>query len=204
MPWILVFRPLGVVLALPWLGLGAPLVAVAIALAFALALNADVHAALTLGAALSELAHGLVLGLAAAGALWAAKLAGRIGDAGAELPGAPLERLYQATALAVFAVVDGPLLLGRSLLGSYAAVPIGQSVALPSAALGALPRSAVDLAAPLIAAVLAASLVRIAAARVWNQSHSHGGRILQPVLVVLVALSASVSLVTAVSRALAP
>jgi flagellar biosynthesis protein FliR len=118
---------------------------------------------------------GLTLGLTAALPFAAAEAAGALIDGSAQPWRArlgarrgPLADAYSLFALALFAVLDGPAATLRAALGSYAAWPAGTAPTEADAlALGArVVVTAVQLAAPALAALLLADLALAAIGRV--------------------------------------
>lgn len=170
MTWLVLARPLGLVAVLPFVGAGAPLVALAVA--FVLASWLLLFGGPPVGAtAPGELAIGLVLGLATIGPVWGARLAGALGDRAAdrEEDEAPLERLYTGIGLAAFAICGGPALLVTALARSRGAPPEATAVTL-GAELGRALLMGLELGAPLLAAGLVAAAARLAIGRLGARS----------------------------------
>ncbi len=202
MTWLALARPLGAVAVLPLVGIGSPLVAIALAVVVALWLQAlqPVAAGAT---PLGELAIGLVLGLAAAGPLWAARLAGALADRSADVAatreGAILERLYGAVGLVVFALCDGPRqLVGALAKSRQASLPAVGELGSATAKILAL---ALQIAAPLVAAGLVAAAARLAIARLGARSQLVRHQTLSLALVLVIALLAMGAQVEALRQA---
>jgi len=200
MTWLALARPLGLVAVLPFVGAGAPLVALAVA--FVLASWLVLFGGPPVGAtATGELAIGLVLGLATVGPVWSARLAGALGDRAAdrEHDEDPLERLYAGIGLAVFAICGGPSLLVAALARSRGTTQAATAVTL-GAQLGKALLMGLELGAPLLAAGLVAAAARLAIGRLGARSLVLQHRLVSFGAVVVMCLLAMSGQIAAMAR----
>lgn len=204
---------------LAWIGLPVPsrlaraAVAVALAAAVVPGLAGAADAAPLPVLLAHEVAVGLALGLVAAVPFRAAEAAGSLIDgmrtprAGDRVPGT-LRRGYLLAALAVFAAVDGPRRFADALGDSYRALPVAPA-ALPGGAavtveaVGRLVLVAVELAAPALAALLAADVLLGLVARAARSLAPAGARGPGAAARDLAGLAAIAATATALAAALA-
>jgi flagellar biosynthetic protein FliR len=156
-----------------------------------------------------EIVVGLLLGLVAALPFAAAEAAGGLVDAGVHPWRArrgergPLAEAYFLFALALFAVADGPRLVAVAAGKSYVAWPIGRAVTSAEVLHvgAALVLTAVNLAAPALAAMMVAELALAAVGRVQP---SLGRAVEAAPLRALAVLLVAAAAVYAAARALGP
>lgn len=141
---------------------------------------------------------GAAIGLAASVPMVAAEAAGLIVDVGVGWARGRFGRLYGLFALAAFGLAGGPVLVVDALGRSYAAVPPGRVVVGGSAvvieAVGRIVLASVELAAPVLAALLVAQIGvglieragGAAARRVWSGPGGLTGRMIVGLIAVAV------------------
>jgi flagellar biosynthetic protein FliR len=167
------------------------------------------RASLPLSSLPGEIVVGLLLGLVAALPFAAAEAAGALVDAGVQPWRArrgergPLAEAYFLFALALFAVADGPRLVAVAAGKSYVAWPIGRAVTSAEVLHvgAALVLTAVNLAAPALAAMMVAELALAAVGRVQP---SLGRAVEAAPLRALAVLLVAAAAVYAGARALGP
>ncbi len=198
---------LGMARALPAVWVAPPLGAISLPARFAVAgaLTAVAWPALVAAPSLAslptEVMAGLALGLVASVPFRAAEAAGAtLSAAASKRPGA-LGDVLGLFALALFAVVGGPLQLARAWAESYLVLPVGR--ALPGGlrvvteAGGRLIGTAIALALPALGALLLAEILGGLLARAQPQVKSIGGGGLR-LMVTLVAVAAGVGAIVVV------